>query len=73
MKKNPLKTLKLVKNIWQTPCDIKSFIIVVIIPLHLCSWIQPLQIIADLCNEEDAKKVMEETIGHFNRLDILVR
>ena len=33
---------------------------------------QPLQILADLSNEEETKKVMQETVEHFNKLDILV-
>jgi len=33
---------------------------------------QPLSIVGDITNEEDVKRIVEETVKHFGRLDILV-
>ena len=33
---------------------------------------QPLSIVGDITNEEDVKRIVEETVKHFGRLDVLV-
>ena len=35
-------------------------------------FVQPLTIVGDVTNESDVKKIIDSTIEHFGRIDVLV-